>query len=274
MEDRHQTLTLREAADELGVHYMTAYRYVRLGALRAEKSGAVWQVERADLDRFRNGHTEPPARGDAPWSDRLEARMLAADQAGAWQVVEAALASGMHPSRVYTEMIGPALNRIGARWEAASITIGQEHMATVVANRLIGRLGPRFARRGRAKGTVLATTPPGERHGLGLEMLADILRGAGFDVVTLGSDVPLESLQHALGEVDRLIAVCVSVMVMDDEREVRRTIEAIRVQADRVPILMGGAAITSAQVARSLGADAWAEDGLGAIEELERLTAR
>ena len=46
-------LTLQEAADELGVHYMTAYRYVRLGVMEASKSGGVWQVQRSAVDRFR-----------------------------------------------------------------------------------------------------------------------------------------------------------------------------------------------------------------------------
>ena len=38
------TITLQEAAATLGVHYMTAYRYVRLGLLEAEKVGTTWQV--------------------------------------------------------------------------------------------------------------------------------------------------------------------------------------------------------------------------------------
>ena len=46
-------LTLQEAADELGVHYMTAYRYVRLGVMEASKSGGVWQVQRSALEQFR-----------------------------------------------------------------------------------------------------------------------------------------------------------------------------------------------------------------------------
>ena len=45
-------LTLQEAADELGVHYMTAYRYVRLGVMEASKSGGVWQVQRSAVDRL------------------------------------------------------------------------------------------------------------------------------------------------------------------------------------------------------------------------------
>ena len=45
-------LTLHEAAALLGVHYMTAYRYVRLGLLPAAKSGGSWRVTAADLEQF------------------------------------------------------------------------------------------------------------------------------------------------------------------------------------------------------------------------------
>lgn len=266
-------LTLRQAADELGVHYMTAYRYVRLGLLPAVKSGAVWQVERADLEKFTSSQQAATPRGDAPWSERLEARLLAADQAGAWKVVESALASGVSPAAVYTDLVGPALRRIGDRWAAGGISVGEEHIATAIAHRLIGRLGGRFTRRGRSRGTVLATTPPGERHVLGLEMLADILRGGGYDVITLGGDVPIESLELAVKQADRLAAVCVSVMVLEDRQALADTIESIRTHAPTTPILLGGAAIPDADAARQAGADAWAANGLDALAELESLTA-
>ena len=86
-------LTLQEAADELGVHYMTAYRYVRLGVLDATKSGGVWQVRRSALDHFReqaaeaSAATGPSGKGGArnrkaPWSTRLESRLVAGDAPG------------------------------------------------------------------------------------------------------------------------------------------------------------------------------------------------
>jgi excisionase family DNA binding protein len=273
MQELDGTLTLREAAAELDVHYMTAYKYVRQGQLPAEKVGAVWHVQRADLDRFREGAATVTSRGDAPWSERLEARLLASDQSGAWQVIESALASGVEPAGVYTEIIGPALRRIGTRWAAGEISIGEEHMATAVANRLIGRLGPRFSRRGRSRGTVIAATPPGERHSLGLEMLSDILRGAGYEVIGLGSDVPLESLAHAVKHTDRLVAVCVSVMSPENEAIITATIAAVRGHASAIPVLLGGAAVPDMETATRLGADAWAADGITAVEELDRLTA-
>ena len=42
-------LGLQEAADQLGVHYMTAYRYVRTGRLPATRIGSQWWIDPRDL---------------------------------------------------------------------------------------------------------------------------------------------------------------------------------------------------------------------------------
>ena len=73
-----QTLSLQEAADALGVHYMTAYRYVRLGLLSATKEGASWKVPASEVDRLRTERlpAEPGRRPSgrslepAPWAGR------------------------------------------------------------------------------------------------------------------------------------------------------------------------------------------------------------
>ena len=118
-----ELLTLHEAADRLGVHYMTVYRHVRLGMLPARKVGGSWRIDPADLaTALRAGRRRQPAPGPAPaamaskprrrapWAERLQQRMLAGDGAGAWQVVEAAMASGVEPQDVYVEILGPALH--------------------------------------------------------------------------------------------------------------------------------------------------------------------
>ena len=46
------TVSLPEAAELLGVHYMTAYRYVRTGRLEARVVRGVWQVERRAIELF------------------------------------------------------------------------------------------------------------------------------------------------------------------------------------------------------------------------------
>ena len=116
-------LTLQEVADELGVHYMTAYRYVRIGMLPASKQGRSWVVSRSDFEDFRSESEEPTPRGDADWGKRFLNRLIAKDEPGAWSVVEAALASGLSPTGIYTDMVTPALEEVGVLWIAGDITV-------------------------------------------------------------------------------------------------------------------------------------------------------
>ena len=132
-------------------------------------------------------------RRPAVLRDRLSRCLLAGDEPGAWNVVEGALATGYTPSELYLDLLAPTLREIGDRWERGDISVRGEHAVTAVATRLIGRVGPRFLRRGRRLGTVVVGSAPGDPHALPVAMLADILRGHSFDVADLGANVPLSS---------------------------------------------------------------------------------
>jgi MerR family transcriptional regulator, light-induced transcriptional regulator len=253
-------LSMQEAANRLGVHYMTVYRYVRLGMLPARKVGAAWQIDKADLVRLDTSPDVPARKRSAPWRDRLQARMLAGDEAGSWGVVEAAFASGMTPADFYCEVLTPALHTIGELWQNGKLGVEDEHLASGVAAGIVGRLGPRFARRGRPKGTVVLAMPEGERHHLGVAMLADILRSHGYRVLNLGGDTPATSLVAALRQVDDLSAVAVGVVNADRLAAATSLIKAVRRSFGRVPVVAGGAAVPDEETARGLGAHGWAAD--------------
>ncbi len=255
---RDEGLTLHEAAAELGVHYMTAYRYVRLGQLDAVKRSGTWRVSRAELDRFRAEPAEEPAerapRGRVDWGQRMHSRLVAGDAGGAWSVIESALAAGSTPARVYTEVISPALVNIGERWAAGELDISVEHRATGIVQRIIGRLGPQFARRGRSRGSVVIGAPSGERHGLVVSMLSDLVRAAGWEVSDIGADSPASSFVSAARET-RSAAVVVSVTHADSLESCRDTVLAIREAEPDMPVIVGGRGIASRAVAASVGAD-------------------
>ena len=255
---RDEGLTLHEAAAELGVHYMTAYRYVRLGQLDAVKRSGTWRVSRAELDRFRAEPAEEPAerapRGRVDWGQRMHSRLVAGDAGGAWSVIESALAAGSTPARVYTEVISPALVNIGERWAAGELDISVEHRATGIVQRIIGRLGPQFVRRGRSRGSVVIGAPSGERHGLVVSMLSDLVRAAGWEVSDIGADSPASSFVSAARET-RSAAVVVSVTHADSLESCRDTVLAIREAEPDVPVIVGGQGIASRAVAASVGAD-------------------
>jgi len=250
-------MTLNEAADTLGVHYMTAYRYVRLGLLPAHKEGSSWRVDRDDVEQFLAGSSEPPAaRGGArraPWDKRLAQRLLEGDTAGAWGVVEAALTSGCDATDVYLEVLAPAMVLVGERWAAGQIDVGVEHRASGIMTRIIGRLGPRFNRRGRSRGTVVLASPPGEYHCLNLSLLADLGRGIGYDVLDLGADVPAASLLEMAEQSPRLVAVGIGVMSLQTRDAAADTIAAVHRQFPGLNVLVGGRGIDAKWVSGQPG---------------------
>jgi excisionase family DNA binding protein len=270
MSGAEEHLTLQEAAELLGVHYMTAYRYVRLGLVPADKVGSTWRLARADVEAMRRGSgVGEGRRHPAPWPERMEARLSAGDEAGAWGVAEAALAAGADATGLLLDVLGPALRRIGDSWEAGRLDVAEEHRASVIAGRLVGRLGSRFPRRGRSKGTVVVGAVAGERHGLPVTFVADVVRGAGWSVVDLGADVPDDSFARLVAEQDHVVAVGLSVTWDGNVEHVPATVAAVR-RATTAPVLVGGRAVADDAHAHRLGADAWAPDGRGVVALLTR----
>lgn len=268
-----EVLTLQQAADALGVHYMTAYRYVRLGLLDAHKAGGGWRVTRVALDDFeasRSG-SAPAKMRPAPWADRLEARLVAGDAPGSWGVIEAAMAAGMSVGSVYIDVLSPALRSIGNRWSTGELDVAIEHRASGIASRLIGRLGSRCTRRGRPRGTILLGAPEGERHALVLAILGDLLRLEGWEVSDLGADTPTSSFVMAAQGVDDLSAIGVSVTSADNLGAAGEACGALREAGLSVPIVLGGMAVSDTAHARLLGADAFAHDAAEMMRVLDEL---
>jgi excisionase family DNA binding protein len=251
-------LTLSQVAEALGVHYMTVYRHVRTGRLPAERVGGIWQVESADLDLARRGRPSGggrPVERRPPTRARLQARLVAGDEAGAWGIVEAALASDMDRDAVLLGLIGAAMRAIGTAWEAGELSVADEHRASAVAIRLISRLSARFARRGRKRGSVVLCAPAGELHAVPVAMAADLLRWLGFEVVELGADTPADAIAQAAGATPELLAIGLACTTEASCRSARRAFTTLRRRLPGVPLLCGGAAVSGPDHARRLGAD-------------------
>ncbi len=269
-------MNLTDAAERLGVHYMTAYRYVRTGRLAAVRHGAEWRVRVDDVDAL----LAPPAP-DAPrgrqrrtdYRTRVEERLVAGDEGGAWELIERALTSSMDPADVYHEVLLPAMRSIGDRWERGELTVADEHQASAIAHRLVGRMGPRFVKRGRRRGTVVLGSVPGDQHSLPTAFLADLLRDRSFNVVDLGANTPVESFLDAVAQASDVVAVGVCLTAPGLEAAGVAVIEALHETGD-LPVVVGGSAVEDDAGAAALGADGWAPDGRAAVELFVELAAR
>lgn len=284
------SLSLSEVAQRLNVHYMTVYRYVRSGRLAARQHGGEWQVLMTDVQAFAAARAKakrpqakrPQAKGAktksaklakpgarakrgtrpaADWAGRFETCLLAGDEVGAEQLLDDALNSGHDLFSLYLDVVSPALVAIGARWAGGNLHIHEEHRASTIVGRLFARVSARFAHRGPSRGTIVIGGPSGERHGLVLTMVADLLRSRGWNVSDIGPDMPAESFATAVQNIDQLRAVCVGVTLRESLPAAKSVIAAVnRVVPDDVTVYVGGAAVTSDSDAQQLGADVWAKD--------------
>lgn len=109
---------------------------------------------------------------------------------------------------VLMDVITPALVEVGDLWARGEIPVAAEHFfSNIIRRRLLALLAvqpavaPRFS-------AALACLP-GERHELGLLMLAIFLRWAGAEVLYLGADLPIQDVIRLIRarEID---AVCLS----------------------------------------------------------------
>ena len=254
-------VSLHDVAEMLDVHYMTVYRYVRQGQLPATKVGRSWYVKPSDLELFRDAkvHASDVPEGGrkvAPWAERLEAQLIQGDQRGAAEIMEAVLRSGHDLYFLYLQVLSPAMGAIGAKWAAGNLEIFVEHLASNIALRLIGQFGPRFARRGVSKGTVVLGSPADEMHTLSTSMVADLIRLEGWNVSDVGANMPAEAFAEAIRQGEDVVAVCIGVTMPGSLPAAQATIGAIRKVVPRdLPILVGGAGVASDEVARDLGAD-------------------
>jgi len=188
-------MQLRDAAEALGVHYQTAYAWVRQGVLPARKTGRGYDVSEQDVSAL----AARRASGTAPRPDirvrdwpaqaaRLHAAIVSGDETQARHVFDR-LARGVPLTELCERVIAPALRRIGEEWAGGEVTIAAEHRASAICERLIAARTQQP--QGRPRGIAVVTTPPGERHGLPALMATACLREDRWLVHHLAADLPV-----------------------------------------------------------------------------------
>jgi MerR family transcriptional regulator, light-induced transcriptional regulator len=212
-------MNLQEAADRIGVHYQTAYRWVREGILNATKVGATYELDGADVDAFlaaRRTPSQPPQRVQVrDWSaqrDRFYAAIATGDELDARDQISRLTEGNIGVLELCEELIVPCMRRIGDEWHAGLVSIGQEHRATAITERMLARLS--VHPRGRPRGTAIVTAPPGETHGLPGLLAALVLREAHWRVHHLGADLPASEIDAMVTAVRADLVVISSTVAM------------------------------------------------------------
>ncbi|WP_211655278.1 MerR family transcriptional regulator [Planococcus alpniumensis] len=146
-----------------------------------------------------------------------------------------------HHQTVFFHIIAPLMVRIGAEWENGQISVAHEHMITNIIQQRFNQffrvfpVAPHLPR-------VLALSPSGEHHQLGLLLFSLFLRENGFHVVYTGPDTPLEGLAEMVAKQDFQL-VCMSVMTPKSRPVAEQYIKELSDAVPGLNFLLGGQGI-------------------------------
>src|SRR5690242_17155384 len=74
----------------------------------------------------------------------------------------------------WQKVIMPAMHQVGDLWAEGKITVGQEHLATSITQRVMSAFYPMILDAPRTKGKIVFVSSPGELHDVGARMIADL----------------------------------------------------------------------------------------------------
>jgi methanogenic corrinoid protein MtbC1 len=164
-------------------------------------------------------------------------------------------------AEVYLGVLAPAMRDVGDRWERAELGVAYEHYATSITQGLLGALGPRMRVEPMSGRLAVVACTPGERHALGVQMVADFLEGAGWEVLNLGASLPVADLVD-LVESEQPDAVGLSTATPGLLGGAEEALAALRGLDDPPYVVVGGGAWRRVEQAgwSTLGADARVDD--------------
>jgi 5-methyltetrahydrofolate--homocysteine methyltransferase len=125
-----------------------------------------------------------------------------------------------------------------------------------------------------SQGKVVIGTVKGDLHDIGKNIVAMLLKGAGFDVVDLGADVPKEKFIEFVKKENADI-VGMSALLTTTMLYMKETIDALQEAGLRqgVKVIIGGAPVTDSYAAQ-IQADGYAADAASAIDLSKQLLNR
>ncbi len=165
------------------------------------------------------------------------------------------------PMMIVNELLIPALDVVGERFEAGSLFLPQllrSANASLAAFELIKNRLAQSVEAPLSKGKILLATVHGDVHDIGKNIVKVILENYGYHIIDLGKDVPAQEV------VDRAVAenvplVGLSALMTTTVTSMKETIALLRASGHPCKVMVGGAVLTP-EYAMKIGADYYAKD--------------
>ncbi|MBS7267525.1 MAG: corrinoid protein [Candidatus Freyarchaeota archaeon] len=183
---------------------------------------------------------------------------------------EEALKSGISPLEAINEGFSKGLRRVGELFENKEYFLADMIMAAEAFKAGMEVLKPYIKKGGKKKGVIVIGTVKDDIHDLGKNIVTTLLSSEGYEVHDLGIDVPAEEFVKKAQEVKADI-VGLSALLTTTMERIPEVIEALKEAGlDKVKVIVGGRPVTP-EFAEEVGADAYCEDAVKALDVIKRI---
>jgi trimethylamine corrinoid protein len=204
--------------------------------------------------------------------DEINAKAKAAvmdfDDEAVEEVCEEAIDAGVDVVSLIQDGLTAGMNEVGDQFEQGTLFLPHVIAASEAMSAGVAVLTPVLEAQGaetKNKGTIVIGTIEGDIHSIGKDIVATMLKIAGFKVVDLGRDVAIGAYVDAVKEHKPLVigssALMTTTMVLQMQVEEQLKEAGVR---DTVLTMVGGAPVTQ-DWADKIGADIYAENATDAV---------
>ena len=181
-----------------------------------------------------------------------------------YELIDQKVKEGANPLDIIQEC-NDGMIRVGELFSEQKYFITQLIFSAEILKQVMKKLDPLLAgvqTRCATGGKIVIGTVKGDIHDIGKNIVITLLKGAGFDVVDLGVDVPTDKFVQALKDSGAKI-LGMSALLNFTYPVMKEVVEAVREAGlrDQVKIIVGGTPVNE-QVRQYAGADYYAKDAV------------
>ena len=198
--------------------------------------------------------------------------IVEADEEKALRVIAQAREADIDLLDLLLSGFGAGNDEIGDRFDKGVLSLPELIYAAEVMKSATGAILEYLNRDGEEssvrekKGTVILAAVAGDVHDIGKSIVASTLRTAGFDVIDLGCEVPVEVILEEAKKhnADIIGTSALLTSTMSEQKKLEKLLQE-RGERDNFITMVGGAPCTP-RWAKRIGADGYGEDAIEAVK--------
>lgn len=204
--------------------------------------------------------------------EEIKESVIKGSAAKVTEYTEQAVAESIPVEEILNNGLIAGMNVIGVLFKANEIYVPEVLIGARAMHAGMKVIKPLIAKAEiKEKGVVILGTVKGDLHDIGKKLVSMMLEGAGYRVIDLGVDVPVEKYVQAVEE-HKPQVLGMSALLTTTMTQMRTVIEKLQPYRGQLKVMVGGAPVTQ-KFADEIGADAYASDAASAVDSINAFLA-